>query len=85
MASHVYLKRSATSNDLLFQKICTPQSIIGENKAVKIPPRQKAAAIEPPPDEVWEAHKAILRDLYFNLTLKDLMIHMEKEHCFVAS
>ena len=50
-----------------------------------MPRKPKAEAIKPPPDEVWDAHKDTLQELYFNSTLKELMSRMETEHNFIAS
>lgn len=54
-------------------------------QAVRMPRKPKAEAIKQPPDEVWEAHKVTLQELYFNSTLKGLMDQMENEHNFIAS
>ncbi|KAG4439975.1 hypothetical protein IFR05_004549 [Cadophora sp. M221] len=46
---------------------------------------KKKKAIKPPTENEWEAHKQMLRGLYFNSTLPKLMEHMEEGHSFVAS
>ncbi|KAH6713333.1 ankyrin repeat-containing domain protein [Leptodontidium sp. MPI-SDFR-AT-0119] len=47
--------------------------------------KKKKGAIKPPTEDEWEAHKQVLRGLYFNSTLSKLMQQMEEVHSFFAS
>jgi len=47
--------------------------------------KRKKEAVKPPPEDVWNDHKNLLRGLYFNFTLAKLMEHMGINFNFLAS
>lgn len=47
--------------------------------------KRKMQAIEPPLDEIWEAHKEVMQQLYFSSPLKELIGIMKSKHNFTAS
>lgn len=47
--------------------------------------KRKREAAKSLPEGLWEAHKEILRDLYSNCTLEEVISKMGLEYNFIAS
>jgi hypothetical protein len=47
--------------------------------------KKKREAVKAPAEDDWNAHKELLRGLYFNSTLTKLMEQMERNFNFSAS
>ncbi|KAL2071858.1 hypothetical protein VTL71DRAFT_13093 [Oculimacula yallundae] len=47
--------------------------------------RRRKEAIQAPTEDMWNAYKELLRGLYFNSTLAEVIKHMEEDYGFIAS